>query len=75
MFGMEGQPFQLNRLQVRQVKGHWTVCDGDQALVEMGDKAEDANQVLEIIRHQQVDHLCRLGTTDGRGMTFLVRSR
>jgi hypothetical protein len=75
MFGVDGQPFQVNRLQVRQVNGHWSVCDGDQPLVEMGDKAEDANQVLEMIRNQQVDHLCRLGATDGRGMMFLVRSR
>jgi hypothetical protein len=75
MFGMDGQPFQWNRLQTRQIKGHWTICDGEQPLVEMGDKAEDANRVLEIIRNQQVDHLCRLGTADGRGMTLLVRSR
>jgi hypothetical protein len=75
MFGVDGQPFQVNRLQVRQVNGHWSVCDGDQPLVEMGDKAEDASQVLEMIRNHQVDRLCRLGATDGRGMTFLVRSR
>jgi hypothetical protein len=75
MFGADGQPFQLNRLQVRQIEGRWTVCDGDQPLVEMGDKAEEANQVLDLIRRQQVDRLCRLGAADGRGMTFLVRSR
>ncbi len=75
MFGLDGQPFQVNRLQVRQVDGHWTVCQGEQPLVEMGNNAEDANGVLELMRNQQVDHLCRLGAADGRGMTFLVRSR
>jgi hypothetical protein len=74
MFGVNAQPFQLNRLQVHQMEGRWTVCDGDQPLVEMGD-AEDANKVLELIRSLQVDRLCRIGTADGRGMTFLVRSR
>jgi hypothetical protein len=75
MFGVDGQPFQLNRLQIRQMEGRWTVCDGDRPLVEMGDKAEEANQVLDLIRRQQADRLCRLGAADGRGMTFLVRSR
>jgi hypothetical protein len=75
MFGVNAQLFQVNRLQVRQMEGRWTVCDGDQPLVEMGDKAEDANKVLELIRSLQVDRLCRLGAADGRGMTFLVRTR
>ena len=74
LFGADGQPFQLNRLQVRRKNDRWTVCDGDQALVIMGDKAEEANQVLELMRRQQVDRLYHLGA-DGGGMTFMVRSR
>ena len=75
MFGLDAQPFQLSRLQVRQVNQHWTVCDGAQPLVEMGDKAEDAKRVLELIQREQVDRLCRIGAAEGRGMMFLVRSR
>ena len=75
MFGLVAQPFQLNRLQVRQVNGHWTVCEDAQPLVEMGDKAEDAKRVLELIKRQCVDRLCRIGAAEGGGMSFLVRSR
>jgi hypothetical protein len=75
MFGVDGQPFQLNRLQVRRKNDRWTVCEGEQPLVIMGDKAEEANQVLELMRRQQVDRLYHLGAADGRGMTFLVHSR
>ena len=75
MFGMEGQPFQPDRLEVRQLEGRWAVCVGEVPLVEMGDAPEAANQVLDVIQRQHFDRLCRLGQTDGRGMTFFVRSR
>ncbi len=75
MFGVEGQSFQPDRLEVRQVEGRWAVCTGDEPLVKMGEKQEDARQVLETMRKLQCDRLCRLGTADGKGMTFLVRAR
>lgn len=75
IFGMDGQPFQPDRLEVRQVGAKWAVCAGDQTLVAMGDKPEGAKEVLNLIRRQRCDRLCRLGTEGGKGMTFLVRSR
>ena len=75
MFGMDGQSFQPDRLEVRQLQGRWAVCVGDVPLVELGDTPEAANQVLDVIQRQHFDRLCRLGTTDGKGMTFFVRSR
>lgn len=75
MFGVEGQSFQPERLEVRQVEGRWAVCAGDELLVKLGERQEDARQVLEKMRKLQCDRLCRLGTADGKGMTFLVRAR
>ena len=75
MFGMDGQTFQPDRLEVRQIEGRWAVCVGDVPLVEMGDAPEAANQVLDVIQRQHFDRLCRLGMADGKGMTFFVRSR
>jgi hypothetical protein len=75
MFGMEGQEFQPDRLQVRQIEGRWSVCVGDFPLVRMGAAPEDANQVLDVIQRQHFDRLYRLGAGDGKGMTFFVRSR
>jgi hypothetical protein len=51
------------------------VCEGEVPLVELGDAPEAANQVLDVIQRQHFDRLCRLGTADGKGMTFFVRSR
>ena len=75
MFGVDGLSFQPERLEVRQVGGKWAVCAGEQPLVEMGDKPDGAKEVLDLIRRQQCDRLFRLGSVDGKGMMFLVRSR
>jgi hypothetical protein len=73
MFGVDSQPLPADRLEVRQAGGRWAVCAGDQALVETGGSEAAARQVLELIRQQKCDRLCRVGG-DG-GMVFLVRSR
>ncbi len=75
MFGVYGQSFQPERLELRQIEGRWAVCAGDETLVKMGERQEDAWQVLQTMRRLQCDRLCRLGTADGKGMTFLVRAR
>lgn len=74
MFGVDGKPFQMDRLEVRKVDDGWAVCAGDEPLVKTGEDQEEARQVLDVIHKTQCDRLCRLGT-DGKGMTFLVRSR
>jgi hypothetical protein len=75
LFGVDSQAIQPDRLAVRQVDGRWAVCAGDRPLVDMGDSQDAANQVLDLIRLQKCDRLCRLGTEDGKGMMFLVRAR
>ena len=75
MFGVDGQSFQPERLEVRQVEGRWAVCAGDEPLVKLGERQEDARQMLATMQKLQCDRLCRLGTADGKGMTFLVRAR
>jgi hypothetical protein len=75
MFGVDGRSFQPEQLEVRQVGGRWAVCAGDEPLIQMGERQEDVRRVLKAIRNLQCDRLCRLGTADGKGMTFLVRTR
>jgi hypothetical protein len=75
LFGVDARPFQPDRLEARQVEGKWAVCEGDQPLVRLGDKPEEAQHMLETIRRNQFDRLCRLGTDGDKGMTFLVRAR
>ncbi len=75
MFGLGGQAFQADKLSVQQLGANWTLCEGDRVLVMLGDKPEEARQLLELIQRHKFDRLCRVGEAEEGGMTFLVRSR
>jgi len=72
-FGVDSTPLPADRLEVRQVGGRWSLCAGDQPVLETGGSEAAARQVLDLIRRQKCDRLCRVGG-DG-GMVFLARSR
>jgi hypothetical protein len=75
MLGMPGVSFQPEGLTVQQLGQRWGVCAGDQVLMLVGERPEEARQVLAAIQQNHFDRLCRLGAFDGEGMTFFVRSR
>jgi hypothetical protein len=75
MLGVPGLSFQADALKVQQVGQRWGVLAGDQVLLLLGEKQEEARQVLAAIQQNRFDRLCRLGAFDGDGMTFFVRSR
>jgi hypothetical protein len=75
MFGFSGQAFQPDKLSVQQLGTTWTLCEGDRVLVMLGDKPDEARQLLELIRQHKFDRLCHVGLSQDGGMTFLVRSR
>jgi hypothetical protein len=74
MVGLRNEAFQPDRLEVRQVGGRWTVCAGEQPVVRLGDRPEEARQMLDVIRTNKFDHVCHVGGDD-QGLTLLVRSR
>jgi hypothetical protein len=75
MLGVPGVSFQADGLSVQQLGQRWGVCAGDQVLLLVGERQEEARQVLTAIQQNHFDRLCRLGAFDGQGMTFFVRSR
>jgi hypothetical protein len=75
MLGVPGTSFQAEGLTVQQLGQRWGVCAGDQVLMLLGERPEEARQVLAAIKQNHFDRLCRLGAFDGEGMTFFVRSR
>ncbi len=75
MFGTDGQAFEPDRLAVRPIDGRWAVCVGDVPLTPPSDSPEAANGLLAVIQQHHFDRLCRLGSADGKGMTFFVKSR
>jgi hypothetical protein len=75
MFGLSAQAFQPDKLSVQQLGLRWALCEGDRVLVLLGNKLDEARQLLELIQQQKFDRLCHVGAHDDGGMTFLVRSR
>ncbi len=75
MLGVPGLSFQADALKVQQVGQRWGVLAGDQVLMLLGERPEEARQVLAAIQQNHFDRLCRLGAFDGEGMTFFVRTR
>jgi hypothetical protein len=74
MFGVPTTPFRSEEVVVKQINGSWVLHDGQQVLLDFGDKADEAQQALQAIQRFHVDHLCRVGNKE-RGMTFFVRVR
>jgi hypothetical protein len=73
MFGLSAQSFQPQKLTAERLGNHWAICEGPRVLVVLGEKPDEASQLLETIKQHKFDHLCRIGTAAGPGWTFLVR--
>jgi hypothetical protein len=74
MSGVQAEPFQPDLLSVRQVENRQAICQGGHPLIILGERTEDAQELLREIQRQRCDHICRVGT-GSQALTFLVRSR
>jgi hypothetical protein len=75
MLGVEHVPFHPDALAVRQAGDAWLIYDGGRALLNFGDRADEARAALAVIRRYQFDTLCRVGHADTGALTFFVRAR
>ena len=76
MLGITAQPFQPSQLSIQQVAGRYALCEGTKVVVRLGERPEEAKQLLETIQRNKYDRLCQVGKAEGKeGVTFLVRSR
>ncbi len=73
-FGVPSVPFQPESLKVHEVEGRWALCSGDRPIIILGDRKEDAADLLEVIKRQHFDLFCQIGRAED-GFTFLVRTR
>ncbi len=74
LFGLPGESFSPDALVMRQVGEQYALCYGPRTLLNCGDRPEDAGRLLDLIRRNKADLLCRLGEPD-TGLTVLVRLR
>jgi hypothetical protein len=75
MFGLNTTAFRSESLTVQHTDDGWMVGEGIRPLLAFGDKEEEAKTALQAIQRFHFDTLCRIGSDDSAGMTFLVRSR
>jgi hypothetical protein len=74
-FGVQSEVFRPEALLLRQVGDSWVLCEGDRPLLNFGQRVQEARQVLQFMQRHRCDHLCRLGSAEGYGMTFLLSGR
>ncbi len=75
VFGAKTMACDVKNLSLRQVGQRWMICEFDRVLLTLGQSQEDAQQVLKVLQHYKVDHLCQLGSADPSPITVLVRTR
>jgi hypothetical protein len=75
MLGLNGTPFQPEQVAVQQVGTQYALCQGNRVLLEMGPRPDGARKLLDQIKVNRYDCLCRVGGQGKEGVTLLVRSR
>lgn len=74
MFGLSAVPIRPDKLEISQVSGRYSLCENGRVVVPVGERAEDARRLLELIRRHGYDRVCPVGSGP-EGVAFLVRSR
>ncbi|MGL4553303.1 MAG: hypothetical protein ACRC33_19225, partial [Gemmataceae bacterium] len=74
MFGLPAVNVRPDKLEVKLVAGRYGLADEGRIVLPVGEKAEDARRVLELIRQHGADRVCQVGTGP-EGVALLVRSR
>jgi hypothetical protein len=73
-YGLNAATFDAGALRIIRDGADFAIADGTTILWHLGPKEEDANHVVEAIRHYRFDHLCRIGYGDNVVFNLLVRS-
>ncbi|HZR29094.1 MAG TPA: DUF3108 domain-containing protein [Terriglobales bacterium] len=62
--------FDLDKLRVAQIGGHWAILEGDRFLIDFGAQEIDARRALEVMTRYNADQWCSIG--DNRGLQYLL---
>lgn len=71
-FGVASVPVLTEKLKIEQIEGRQAIVQGTEPLLILGERPEDARQLLDWIERHKVDRLCRVTTRDGQGMLFFI---
>jgi hypothetical protein len=75
MFGLPAESFEPQKVAVEKGADGYHLAAGTHVLLRLGGRKDQADRLLESIRRNRYDRLCRLGEPGQEAMTILVRSR
>jgi hypothetical protein len=73
--GTGARPLRSESLNVRQVVGAWSLCEGERPVFGFGDRADEANHLLAAIRHYQFDTVIPVGNGHLGNVVLFVKTR
>jgi len=62
--------FDLDKLRVAQIGGHWAILEGDRLLIDFDAQEIDARRALEVMTRYNADQWCSIGAS--RGLHYLL---
>ena len=73
--GLHGEDFRPEQLEIKQTGGVYSLCQKDRVILQLGSQESEARQVLDSIKRDRFDRVCRIGKPGQETMTFLLRTR
>lgn len=67
--------FNPNTIEVKHIKGHWKIVDGSHWMFDFGNKRNEAERALRIIKHYRMNQSCFVGRPDPSFQYMLVSGR
>jgi hypothetical protein len=74
-FFAQGQRFDPIGLKVRELAGKWWLFDGTGRPLLPAGTAEEADQLLKLIRGYGFDQVCQVGSSPRASLKFLAKAR
>ena len=74
-FGAKNELCHPDTISLKRVGLRWMIWEYDRPILALGKNQEDAQQVLKLLGHYKVDHICQIGTSDPPPVTILVKTR
>jgi hypothetical protein len=76
MLGLPGRELSPDKVQVQPFNGGYALYDGQQLVMNLGGRREDADRLVEAIKANRYDRLSQLGEAGKPGgLMLFVRSR
>jgi hypothetical protein len=73
-FGAKTIPCHSDELSLERIGGRWAIMEHERIVLALGSRQEEAQEVLHIMQHYKVDHLCQIGSSEPASVTILIRA-